>query len=127
KVTLTFDRAVFADGGLAATLVSLDAPAVASVVTSWSINGSSATIKVSPDLSPRARYTIIVAGIVDLNDEPVSPPTDRVDFAPAPRRARRSFDLWEMLPQHVRASDDSGELALFVACLQDVVDLLLAD
>ena len=31
-----------------------------------------------------------------------------------------------MLPAHVRR-DDTGELARLIACLQDVVDLVLAD
>ena len=39
----------------------------------------------------------------------------------------RAFTLWQMLPAHVRRSDTRGDLRRFIACLQDVTDLLLAE
>ena len=47
-------------------------------------------------------------------------------FAP-PRPPGRKFDLWSMLPKHNRRLDTTGELASFVACLQEVTDWLLAE
>ncbi|SDY34243.1 phage tail protein, partial [Myxococcus xanthus] len=47
-------------------------------------------------------------------------------FRPA-RPPSRSFQLWDMLPGHNRRDDVTGDLRRFIACLQEVTDLLLAD
>src|SRR5690606_15451591 len=61
--------------------------------------------------------------------------TDHVGFSLSPRdfpavavrpEARR-FDLWSMLPKHNRREDRTGDLWRFIACLQEVTDLLLAE
>src|SRR6185369_6179522 len=39
----------------------------------------------------------------------------------------RDFNLWEMIPQVNQDLDASRDLFKFVACLQEVVDLLLCD
>jgi phage tail-like protein len=44
-----------------------------------------------------------------------------------PRPANRDFDLWRMLPQMNRVEDQTGDLRRFVACIQEVTDLLLVD
>ena len=53
--------------------------------------------------------------------------TARRSWGSRPDAPGRRFSLWEMLPRHVRAMDTSGDLRRFVACLQEVTDLLLAD
>jgi len=47
-------------------------------------------------------------------------------FRPARPEARR-FDLWSMLPKHNRREDQTGDLWRFIACLQEVTDLLLVE
>jgi phage tail-like protein len=72
---------------------------------------------------------VVVIGVADRNGNPVLPPFDAAAFQGfrPPRHPRRRFDLWSMLPKHNRRSDTTGDLARFIACLQEVVDLLLAE
>jgi phage tail-like protein len=37
----------------------------------------------------------------------------------------RRLDLWSLLPRYPRRVDESGDLRAFIACLQDIVDLLV--
>jgi phage tail-like protein len=46
-------------------------------------------------------------------------------FSP-PAPARRRFDLWSMLPGHTRRDDETEDLRRFIACLQEVTNLLMA-
>lgn len=39
----------------------------------------------------------------------------------------RAFELWRMLPAHVRRSDERGQLERFIGCLQVATELLLAE
>lgn len=41
--------------------------------------------------------------------------------------ASRVFEVWQMLPAHLRRSDTSGDLRAFIRCLQAAIDLLLAE
>ena len=90
---------------------------------------STLDIVVAPEMSVGAEYELVVAGVLDVAGNPVLAPYDRARFTgyrPS-RPAARSFELWSMLPKYNRRSDAEGDLARFVACLQDVVDLLLTD
>ncbi len=75
------------------------------------------------------RYEVLASGVADLAGNAVLAPDDRAvvrGFRPARPDARR-FDLWSMLPKHNRREDQTGDLRRFIACLQEVTDLLLAD
>jgi len=47
-------------------------------------------------------------------------------FVP-PRPANRVFDLYRFLPEINRREDETGDLQQFLACLQEVTDLVLVD
>jgi phage tail-like protein len=129
RVLVAFDEPVDLGPTFAATFEALDAPAVPVAVTQARAEGSLLTLDLEPDLSPGARYVVRFTGVVDKSGNVALPPFDRATFvAPRPPRpARRRFDLWSMLPKHNRRADATGDLARFVACLQEVTDLALAD
>jgi phage tail-like protein len=129
RVVLALDEPVDLGSSFAATFEALDAPAVPVAATRARAEGALLTLDLEPELSPGARYEVRLAGIVDREGNAVLAPFDRATFvAPRPPRpARRRFDLWSMLPKHNRRADATGDLARFVACLQEVTDLALAD
>jgi len=80
-------------------------------------------------MTPDVAYRVVVAGVTDVHGNPVLSPhntTTFIGFRPSMPAARR-FDLWSMLPRHNRRTDATGDLWRFIACLQEVVDLLLAE
>lgn len=100
------------------TLASIEAPAVPLSVRSVTTDGATLLLGLDRRMTPDRTYELALAGC-----------NDRAQFAgfrPA-RPAERDFDLWCMLPEHNRRDDTTGDLARFIACLQDVVDLLLAE
>jgi len=131
EVRLAFEGDVV---GLAAGQLAfepLDAPAMPLAAVEVLPEGPLVTVRVAPEMTPDVRYRV---SLVPL-DAPgpatvaVPQPTDEAvftGFRPA-RPAARRFDLWSMLPKHNRRADDTGDLRRFVACLQEVTDLLLAD
>ncbi|HEU4407252.1 MAG TPA: hypothetical protein VFS43_18425 [Polyangiaceae bacterium] len=129
RVVVAFDEPVDLGPGFAAAFEALDAPAVPVAAVHAQAEGSLLSLDLEPELSPGARYEVRLAGVADPNGNVVLPPFDRATFvAPRPPRpARRRFDLWSMLPKHNRRADATGDLARFVACLQEVTDLALAD
>jgi phage tail-like protein len=129
RVVLAFDEPVDLGPSFAATFEALDAPAVPVAATRARAEGALLTLDLEPELSPGARYDVRLAGALDRNGNVILPPFERATFvAPrTPRPARRRFDLWSMLPKHNRRADATGDLARFVACLQEVTDLALAD
>ncbi len=75
------------------------------------------------------RYRVTVDGVTDLNNNPVLPPYDAAvftGFRPV-RPANRRFNLWELIPKYNRRIDETGDLRRFIDCLQEVLDLLLAE
>jgi phage tail-like protein len=125
---LGFDVDVLIPRAAAADIVPETAPAVPVHAVAWSEGGRVAIVTVAPEMTPGARYTALVSGVVDLAGELIAPPDDRatfIGFTP-PRPAGRVFDLGSMLPRHARRADATGDLARFTACLQELVDLLLA-
>jgi phage tail-like protein len=80
-------------------------------------------------MTPDVAYEVAVAGVADVHGNPVLGPEDRAVFTGfrPPRPAGRRFDLWTMLPRHNRRGDLTGDLRRFIACLQEVADLLLAE
>jgi phage tail-like protein len=111
-------------------LTRLSAPAVeASVVGVEAVTGSAVDLLTDTELTPGANYRLDVDGIVDLFGNAVTAPTNTATLAgyvPA-RSASRRFDLYSLLPEMNRREDETGDLQRFLACLQEVTDLLLAD
>lgn len=129
RVVIALDEPVGLGPSFAATFEALDAPAVPVAVTQARAEGALLRLDLEPELSPGARYDVRLAGVLDRNGNVILPPFERTTFAAPrpPRPARRRFDLWSMLPKHNRRTDATGDLARFVACLQEVTDLALAD
>jgi phage tail-like protein len=127
ELRLAFDAPVVVTATATCAVRPLDAPAVTASAVAWAVDGGTATITLSRELTPRARYQIEVTDVADVTGQPLA--ADRVaTFVAVPpgRPSARRFDLYAMLPAHIRR-DDTGELARLLACLQDVVDLVLAD
>lgn len=129
RVVVAFDEPVELGPAFVAAFEALDVPAVPVAVARARAEGSLLLLDLEPELSPGARYDVRARGVADKSGNAVLPPFDRAAFAAPrpPRPARRRFDLWSMLPKHNRRADTTGDLARFVACLQEVTDLALAD
>jgi phage tail-like protein len=67
--------------------------------------------------------------VTDQHGNAVQPPSDSAVFTGYRPQSppERRFELWTMLPKHNRRDDTTGDLQRFVACLQEVLDLLLAE
>lgn len=108
----------------------LSAPAVdVAAVAVETVTASAVNVITDTDLTPNASYRVTVAGVTDLDGNPVLPPSDSAvlsGFVP-PRPAGRRFDLYQMLPAMNRREDETSDLRNFLACLQEVTDFLLHD
>jgi phage tail-like protein len=108
----------------------LSTPAVdVAAVAVETVTASAVDVITDIDLTPGGSYRVTVAGVKDFDGNPVLPPFDSADlsgFVP-PRPAGRRFDLYRMLPAMNRREDETGDLRNFLACLQEVTDLLLHD
>lgn len=108
---------------------ALTAPAVS--ITPLSVTASSPSsveILLDIEMTPRASYRVTVKNVRDVFGNPVGETGNSAVFsgyAPlAP--AARSFSLWKMLAAINRHEDRTGDLWKWIACLQEVTDLLLA-
>jgi len=128
-VQLGFDEEVLVTDPTAFYVVPVGLPAVPVVPVSATAQGTVVTLVLDTEMTPDVAYQVTAAGVTDLRDNPVLPPDDAAmftGFRPPPPAARR-FDLWPMLPRHNRRADATGDLYRFIACLQEVADLLLAE
>jgi phage tail-like protein len=127
-IRLGFDEPVLVDP-TAVQLEALDFPAVPIRAVSATAAGTLVDVSVVPEMTPEVRYQLVATGTHDAKGNVILPPFDRIVFQGfrPPRPPRRRFDLWSMLPKHNRRSDTTGDLARFIACLQEVTDLLLAE
>jgi phage tail-like protein len=126
---LAFDESVAVVDAAALVLAPVDAPSVPLVVEHAFAVDTLVDVTLAPEMTPDARYQVTATGISDVYGNPCGTPFDTLSFLgfrPA-RPATRRFDLWSMLPKHNRRSDVTGDLARFIACLQEVIDLLLAE
>jgi len=108
---------------------ALASPAVPLQPVSAAADGDVVTVHLEDEMTPDVLYEVVVAGVADVRGNAVAAPDDRVaflGFRPARPEARR-FDLWSMLPRFNRRADVTGDLRRFIACLQEVADLLLAE
>lgn len=130
-VRLVFDEQVEVTDPTGFVFVALGAPAVPIVAVDATADGSSVDVTVDVPMTPDVLYEVTASGVEDPTGNPVVAPDDVATFAgfrPA-RPAGRRFDLWSMLPLMNRRDDDlgTGDLRRFIGCLQEVVDLLLAE
>jgi phage tail-like protein len=128
-VQVGFDEPVVATGSTVFTFEPLDFPAVPIAIVGAEALGSAVRVDLDTEMTPDVRYRVTAAGVADLNGNVVEPPFDQavfVGFRPARPQGRR-FDLWSMLPKHNRRADATGDLRRFIACLQEALDLLLAE
>lgn len=129
SLRLGFDEPVFVAGGATVSITARSAPAVPVAVVEARAAGTVVDLTLSTEATPDAVYRVKAIGISDAHGNACTAPFDEVDivaFRPA-RPAARRFDLWSMLPKHNRRADVTGDLARFVACLQEITDLLLAE
>ena len=128
-VRLGFDEPVLVDDPLGFAFEARSAPAMPVAPVAARADGSAVVVELDVEMTADATYEVLARGVSDLAGNPVAPPFDRAAFIGyRPRRpARRRFDLWRMLPKHNRRQDTTGDLRRFIACLQEVTDLLLSD
>ncbi len=128
-VRLGFDEPVVVTDSGGFTFLALDAPAVPLLPVAAGAIDTLIDVTVSTEMTPDVRYRVVASGVRDRKGNPILAPFDAATFSgfrPS-RHPRRRFDLWSMLPKHNRRSDTTGDLARFIACLQEVTDLLLAE
>ena len=128
-VQIGFDEDVVVIDPAGFEFTPLGFPAVPLAPVSTVAAGSVVTVEVDTEMTPDVPYEVVVTGVADVHGNPVLGPDDRAVFAGLrpPRPAGRRFDLWSMLPRHNRRADATGDLRRFIACLQEVADLLLAE
>ena len=129
-VRVQFDDDV--DSALATTpanyvFEALTVPAVSVEAQSAALVGTDAVdITVDLEWSQGADYRLTVLNVTDTTGNPLA--TDSAEFAGfLPETPdNRDFQLWDVvLSQEDRRADVTGELRLFMLCLQDVTDMLL--
>ena len=128
-VRVGFDEPVVVPSGASFLLTPKGAPAVSVTVAGVNVEGSVVLLTLDTEMTPDVLHEVVAVGVTDLFGNAVLGPYDRATFTgfrPA-RPERRRFDLWRMLPKHNRRDDHTGDLFRFIACLQEVTDLLLAD
>jgi phage tail-like protein len=114
-------------------LTRLSAPAVdASVLGVEPVTSSAVDLLTDVPLTPDASYRVDVIGVVSALgavDVPTATPGSSATFSGfvPPRPANRRFNLYRFLPELNRREDTTGDLKRFLACLQEVTDLLVHD
>lgn len=105
-------------------------PSVAvAVVAVAPLSSSVVDLTLDIPITPGAPYVLTATHVEDTQGNVASSPTNSATFTgfQPDRPADRDFDFWSMLPEMNRSEDASGDLQAFVACLQEVLDLLLVD
>jgi phage tail-like protein len=128
-VRVAFDEPVLVPPSATFALTPLGAPAVPLIAIAAAADGGAVLLTLDTEMTPDVVHEVVASGVTDLFGNAVLGPYDRATFTgfrPA-RPERRRFDLWRMLPKHNRRDDQTGDLFRFIACLQEVTDLLLAD
>lgn len=110
------------------TLTRLSAPAVdTSVGGVEHVTSSAVDLLTELPLTPGANYRIDVAGVVDAQGNVAAVSSATFAGVVPPRPPNRVFDLSRLLPEMNRREDATGDLRRFLACLQEVTDLVLHD
>jgi len=128
-VRVGFDEEVLVTGALGFVFEALDFPAAPVQPIDAVSEGAAVRVTLDTELTPDVRYRVQVTGVEDTKENPVAATDDTAIFTGyrSPRPAGRRFDLWSMLPRHNRRSDVTGDLRRFIACLQEVLDLLMVE
>ncbi|GMV43549.1 MAG: hypothetical protein AMXMBFR64_52650 [Myxococcales bacterium] len=128
-VQIGFDEDVLVTDPSAFAFTPLGFPAVPLAPVSAEAAGTVVTVTLHTEMTPDIAYEAAVAGVADVHFNPILGPDDRAVFTGfrPPRPAERRFDLWSMVPRYNRRADVTGDLRRFIACLQEVADLLLAE
>lgn len=126
---LGFDEPIVVTDLAGFAFAALDAPAVPIAAVFAESAGAVVALALNTEMTPDVPYRVVVSGVADSSGNPILPPFHTTVFAGfrPPRPALRRFDLWSMLPKHNRRGDVTGDLRRFIACLQEVTDLLLAE
>jgi phage tail-like protein len=110
----------------------LEAPGVdVSAVSVARFSQSAVDITLNQRITRGILYEVFASNVEDLFGNVVVAPYDRAEFRgfDCDQPAGRDFNLWTMIPRINRQQDDEGtrDLYKFLACLQEIVDLLLCD
>jgi phage tail-like protein len=128
-VKVGFDEEVQITDPLGFVFEALDFPAMPVAPVDAVSDGASVRVNLDTELTPDVRYQVLVTGVEDAKENPVGAPNDVAVFTGfrPPRPASRRFELWTMLPRHNWRDDVTGDLRRFIACLQEALDLLMAE
>jgi phage tail-like protein len=111
-------------------LTAASAPAVgALVITVEPATSSAVDLLADVSLTPGASYQLQVTGVRGASTDGTEAANGTASFTGfvPPRPAERAFDLYRLLPELNRREDTTGDLRQFLACLQEVTDLVLVD
>lgn len=128
-VRAAFDQDIAVAALPSFALEALDLPAVAVNVVAVKVDGPVLELTFDIEMTPDVRYRMSVSGVTDMAGVPVQEPGSHATwtgFRPQ-RPAARQFDLWSMVSKYNRRNDTTGDLRRFIACLQEVLDLVLAE
>ncbi len=115
---------------IASTTLDDGLPAVALEVVGVESDGSDEVLlELDVDATRGAVYRVTVENAEDPSGNAIGDPTNVAFFVgfECPQPAGRTFSLIDMVPDLNVAEDETGDLARFVAVIQEVVDLLLCD
>lgn len=129
QLRVVFDEQVAFPESARILVMPRGAPAVPVSVGGVDVRGNALIVTFDAEMTPDVEHEVRALGVADLAGNPVLAPFDRARFPGfrPPRPTNRRFDLWQMLPKHNRRDDTTGDLSRFIACLQEVTDLLLFD
>lgn len=110
------------------TFTTSSAPAVPlTCIAVTKVTGTVYDLTTDIEMTPDAVYVVAVLNAEDLYDNAIVPPDNEAEFAgyACPKPIDRDLSLWAWIPDFNKRQDDGvGHLELFVACLQEVTDLL---
>jgi phage tail-like protein len=101
----------------------------AAVLAVEPVTSSAVDLVTDIPLTPAASYRVDVEGVADVSGAVIGAADGAAVFTGfvPPRPANRMFDLYRFLPEINRREDETGDLQRFLACLQEVTDLVLVD
>lgn len=128
-VRIAFNEPVHLPDGAQFVFAPKSFPAVSADVESVTTEENVVTLSLDREMTPDVEYEVVARGVTDLSGNEVLGPYDRTSFAGfrPPQPLARRFSLWEMIQKHNRRDDVTRDLWRFIACLQEVADLLLVD
>lgn len=125
-VRLEFNEPVQVVDGEGFSFSSNTKPAVPVEPTGATASGNTVDVSLDLELTPGADYAITVMGIADLAGNSSETSGEFSGFVPTKPDGRR-FELRDFLVRTEINSDLSGDLNYWIACLQDVLDLMFAE